>query len=322
MDYLIVGLAFGAGALLIFGVNLLIADVMESHRQQVRKRLEEEYRLRQKEKARGSMAYKDLYEMAAEGLVEVKVRPSLRERFVKLVDESGLLIRPHQLAGVSAVFGLVTAAATWLLFKQWIVAAIVAPMGAALPIFYVSILRARRSEKMLSQLPDAFDLMSRTMRAGQTIAQALQAVADEFSPPIADEFGFCYDQQNLGLSPEASMRDLARRTGLLELKIFVLAVMVHRQTGGNLSELLEKLATVIRHRYRIRGAIKALTAEGRLQAIILLALPLFMLMVMLVINRPYAIILFQYPYSWLLIAMFISMAIGAYWIHRIISFDF
>jgi len=78
-------------------------------------------------------------------------------------------------------------------------------------------------------------------------------VADEFSPPIADEFGFCYDQQNLGLSPEASMRDLARRTGLLELKIFVLAVMVHRQTGGNLSELLEKLATVIRHRYRIRG---------------------------------------------------------------------
>jgi tight adherence protein B len=106
----------------------------------------------------------------------------------------------------------------------------------------------------------------------------------------------------------------------LELKIFVLAVMVHRQTGGNLSELLGKLSKVIRERYRIRGAIKALTAEGRLQGIILMALPPLMLVALLIVNRPYAMTLFEYPA--LLVGMFISMTIGGFWMHRIISFDF
>src|SRR5215831_2903505 len=111
------------------------------------------------------------------------------------------------------------------------------------------------------------------------MSQALQAVADEFDTPISTEFAYCYEQQNLGLSPEVAMRDLARRTGLLEIKIFVLALLVQQQTGGNLAELLEKLADIVRERFRMRAKIKALTAEGRLQAIILLALvPLLFLL--------------------------------------------
>lgn len=320
MDYFLPMLAFGAGFLLVFGANLLLSDMYEAHREQARKRLEEELRLRQQERARGSLAYKELYEMAAEGLIELRTKPTLRERFAKLTTESGLALQPRQLAGICVGAALVTALPVGILTRSWILGLVIAPAGAVLPILYVSIVRLRRLEKLLSQLPDTFDLMSRTMRAGQTISQALQAVADEFSPPIADEFGYCYDQQNLGLSPEAAMRDLARRTGLLELKIFVLAVMVHRQTGGNLAELLEKLAKVIRERYRIRGAIKALTAEGRLQAIILLALPPFMLVVLMILNRPYIMTLFEYP--WILVGMFISMTIGGFWMHRIISFDF
>jgi tight adherence protein B len=320
MEYLLIGLAFGAGFLLVFGINLLLADVFAAQRLRARKRLEEEMRLRQRERARGAMRYKELYEMAAEGLVDVRVKPTLRQRFVKLVDESGMMLRPGQLAIFSIVAALLPAGLVGLLTGRWVLAAMVAPVGALLPLLYVYIVRMRRLEKLLSQLPDAFDLMSRTMRAGQTISQALQAVADEFSPPIAEEFGYCYDQQNLGLSPEAAMRDLARRTGLLELKIFVLAVMVHRQTGGNLSELLEKLAGVIRERYRIRGRIKALTAEGRLQGAILLALPPVMLGVLLIINRSYEMTLFHYPA--LLVGMFISMAIGGLWINRIVRFDF
>src|SRR6202030_4138555 len=118
------------------------------------------------------------------------------------------------------------------------------------------------------------------MRSGQTISQAMQSVADDFAAPASDEFGYCCDQQNLGLSPEAAMRGLALRTGILEMKIFVLAVMVHNQTGGNLAELLDRLSTVIRDRYRIRGSIQALTAEGRMQMMILLALPPLMLAVL------------------------------------------
>jgi tight adherence protein B len=320
MEYLLIGLAFGAGFLLVFGVNLLFADVFAAQRERARKRLEEEMRLRQKERARGSLQYKELYEMAADGLVDVRLQPTLRERFTSLVEESGMMLRPGQLAVICIVGALVPVALLGLFAGQWVLGAFLAPVGAVLPMLYVSIIRMRRTEKLLSQLPDTFDLMARTMRAGQTISQAFQAVADEFAPPIADEFGYCYDQQNLGLSPEAAMRDLARRTGVLELKIFVLAVMVHRQTGGNLSDLLTKLSAVIRERYRIRGKIKALTAEGRLQAIILLALPPLMLMIMLIINRPYAMVLFEYPA--LLVGMFVSMTIGGLWMHRIISFDF
>ena len=102
--------------------------------------------------------------------------------------------------------------------------------------------RDARIEKLRSQLPEAFDLMARVVRAGQTLGQALLAVADEFPQPISVEFAFCYEQQNLGLPPEVAFRDLARRTGILELKIFVLAVLVQQQTGGNLAELLIKLA--------------------------------------------------------------------------------
>ena len=319
-EYLYMALAFGAGFLLVCGANFFYADALESRRRQARKRLEEEMQLRSRERARGSMKYKELYEMAADGLVEVRVKATLRERFVKLVDESGLALKPGQLALVCIASGLVMAGLVGWWTGSWQLAAVTVPVGAALPALYVSFARHRRMEKLLAQLPDAFDLMSRTMRAGQTISQALQSVADEFSPPIAEEFGYCYDQQNLGLSPEAAMRDLSRRTGLLELKIFVLAVMVHRQTGGNLAELLEKLAVVIRDRYRIRGMIKALTAEGRLQAIILLALPPLLLVVMMVINPSYVGSLFKYPM--ILVVTFISMAFGGAWMHRIISFDF
>src|SRR5262249_57164429 len=123
-------------------------------------------------------------------------------------------------------------------------------------------------------LPDAFDLMARVIRAGQTMSQAIQSVADEFDQPLAGEFAYCYEQQNLGLSPEVALRDLARRTGLVEVKIFVLAMLVQQQTGGNLAELLDKLSGVVRERFRVPGKIKALTAEGRMQATVLLVLPL------------------------------------------------
>jgi tight adherence protein B len=116
------------------------------------------------------------------------------------------------------------------------------------------------------------------------------------------------------------MRDLARRTGLLELKIFVVAVAVHRQTGGNLSELLDKLSAVIRDRHRIRGQVKALTAEGRMQAAILLALPPLLMGVISVVNRQYMAALFQFPM--LIAGMFVFEILGALWLRKLIRFEF
>jgi tight adherence protein B len=216
--------------------------------------------------------------------------------------------------------GLSVAVLVGLIRQSVVAAAIGALVGAGVPLLYVVRKRKARLNKLMTQLPEAFDLMARVIRAGQTTSQAMQTVANEFDSPIADEFAYCYEQQNLGLSPELALRDLVRRTGLLEVKIFVLALLVQQQTGGNLAELLDKLAWLVRERFRIQGKIRSLTAEGRLQAVILLVLPLALLLFLMVVNRAYAQVLFDYP--GLLIGMFISEALGALWIRKIVHFDY
>src|SRR5690606_34378408 len=126
--------------------------------------------------------------------------------------------------------------------------------------------------------------------------------------------------QNLGLPPETALRDLARRTGLMEVNIFVVAVLVQRQVGGNMAEMLEKLAAVVRERYRIRGAIRTLTAEGRMQAVLLMALPIAIFLAMLLLYREYAIVLLDHPM--VVLGVLVSMALGGLWIRKIINFDF
>ncbi len=320
MSPLMALLAFFAGFFLIFAINYALADVAEAHRQRYRKRLEQEMRQRQKKMARASVADKDLEMAAAAGMSQMQPHLSWRSRLENLMTESGVAMRPDQLLVACACVALLVLLPCGLVGQHWLLGALLGLSVAPLPVAYVTFLRSRRRNKILEQLPEAFELMSRTMRSGQTIAQAFQSVADESSPPTADEFGFCYEQQNLGLSPEASLRDLAQRTGLLELKIFVMAVMIQQQSGGNLSELLDKLSTVIRERAKIRGAVKALTAEGAMQAYILLALPPGMLAILLTINRPYAVLLFEY--YWLLVAAGASMFVGWLWMRRIIHFDF
>lgn len=320
MEYALLTLAFAGGFLLIFGVNLVFADIKQSQQRQLRERLQAEARLMQQERARSAMEFRDVYEQAAEEASLVQHRKPLRERFALMVDQAGVKSRPGQILAASIGLGLIGAVGLWLVTGSIAAAILIGPIAGCIPFVWVSMVRKQRLTKLQSQLPDAFELMSRTMRAGQTVSQAFQAVADEAGVPLSEEFGYCYDQQNLGMSPEAAMHDLSRRTGLLEIKIFVLAVMVHRQSGGNLSELLEKLAHMIRERYRIQGMIAALTAEGKLQAYVLLALPIVLMTALFFVNRPYIIQLFEYPL--ILVGMMAFMAMGALWMNRIINFDF
>jgi tight adherence protein B len=266
------------------------------------------------------MLFKDLRELAAEAGATDEAGPTLRRRFEEMVEQSGLELTPGRLVAITIASAAVLGTLGGLFRGNALAAATGVALGAVAPIFYVNRRRNQRLDKLLSQLPDSFDLMARIIRAGQTMAQAVQAVADEFSPPIAGEFAFCYEQQNLGLAPETALRELARRTGLLELKIFVVAVVVQQQTGGNLAELLDKLSTLIRERERMRGKIKALTAEGRFQSIILLALPPGVFLMMMLLNREYGNILLENPI--LIWIMLISETIGALWIRKIVNFDF
>jgi tight adherence protein B len=311
-------LTFLAVVLAVMGVYAILSDLFLRDRSRFSRRMDDEYRKRLRAQARKSALFKDLGALAAEA-AEGEDRPSLRRRFQALVEQSGLPLTPQRLLTLMIGGGAVLGAVAFQVHGA-LAAALGVPIGAALPWLYVSLKRKWRMDKLLSQLPDTFELMGRVIRAGQTVPQAMQAVADEFDAPVSAEFSYCYEQQNLGLPTEVAYRDLCRRTGLLEIKIFVLAMLIQQQSGGNLAELLDNLAHVVRERFRVRGKVKTLTAEGRIQAMVLLAMPPAMLAIIMFLNPRYGQVLLDHPN--LMLGMFVSEGLGALWIRKIINFDF
>jgi tight adherence protein B len=317
---LMTALAFLAGASAVGGVYSILSDLFLRERTRVDRRLREASRTRDRDKARRGRLFKDLVELKAWTEAEEPDATSLNQKFESMVEQSGLNWSVNRLLALVAGVGLGIGIALGLLRQSVLIGVIGGLLSACVPLVYVQTKQKARRNKLLAQLPDAFDLMARVIRAGQTLSQALQAVADEFEPPLAAEFTYCYEQQNMGLSPELALRELARRTGVLEMKIFVLAVLVQQQTGGNLAELLEKLAGIVRQRFRMRARTRALTAEGRLQAGILIALVPALFVIMLAMNRGYAEVLLDRPL--LLVITGLAEGGGALWIHKIVTFDF
>lgn len=313
-------LTFLAGALAVLGLYSILSDLFMRERARVDRRLNEEFSRTAREQIRRSPLFKDVGRPVDDTAAEDEPAETIAVRFRAMVEQSGLTLTPARLLGMMAGAGLAGAVAAGLIRQNLIAALFGALIGAAAPYLYVRAKRNARLEKLRQQLPDAFDLMGRVIRAGQTTAQAFQAVADEFDQPIAGEFAYSSEQQNFGLSPEIALRDLARRSGLLEIKIFVLALMIQQQTGGNLAEVLDNLATVMRERFKIAGKIKALTAEGRMQAIVLLALPVLLLILLTFLNPKYADVVSRYPY--LIVGMLVMEGLGAIWIRKIVNFDY
>jgi tight adherence protein B len=216
-------------------------------------------------------------------------------------------------AGLAASAGV----AGWCL-GGWRLAAAACPATAAVPFLVLGSRRKARQEKLLGQLPGAFELMARVLRAGQPVLQAFQAAAEAAEEPLAGEFAQCTHRQNLGLRPEVVFQEMASRSGILELRIFVMALGIQRQTGGNLSEVLERLARLIRARLGLRQEVRSLTAEGRLQGWTLAVLPVVLFAAMFALNRSYASVLLEHP--WLLAATGACMLFGLWWMRRIVDF--
>ena len=331
MLILITILTFIAVFMGIFAINLVIADLFHRGRKEMLTRMEEELRERQriraKESARrykGRLASNDssqhLGDIADKAFQESKESRTIWHRLKALIDQSGIQTTIHRLLAFCVLSAVLVGCVIGLMFRSPLFGTCGLLIGFWVPLTYVAIRRAQRQEKLRSQLSDALELMSRILRAGQTITQAMNSVSQEFKAPIAEEFGYCYEQQNLGLSPDVALKELAQRTGLLEIKILVLALLVHRQTGGNLTEVLDNLSRIVRERFRLRGEIKSLTAEGRVQAMILLALPIGLWFALCLVNSNYALKLFDHPS--LIVTTIASMAFGAIWINRIVNFDF
>ena len=220
----------------------------------------------------------------------------------KLLDQADLHITPSRLLMFSFLAGLLGALAASVLtvfIPLMILAGIVC---ASLPFLHVWWKRRQRLNAFLEHLPDALDLMSRAMSAGHAFAESLHMVSMEMPEPIATEFRKAYEEQNLGLSVKLALENLTQRIPLLDLKMCVTAVLIQRETGGNLAEILEKVAYTIRERFRILGDLKTLTTSSRLSAWLLCGLPIFVALAVTVMNPEYMSVLWTDPRGHYLIA--------------------
>jgi tight adherence protein B len=201
---------------------------------------------------------------------------------------------------------------------------LIAPgVGAAmlyLPIFLMKWIGKKRIGKFNAQLPEALEMLSRSLKAGHSLGAGFGLISEEMSNPLAREFGRCYEEQNLGVSLEQSLDSMSRRIPNLDLRFFATAVILQRQTGGDLAEILEKISMLIRARFRLAGQIQALTGEGRLSGIVLLALPPGLFLMMFFTNREYVMKLFTDPMGkWMLGGTIVLQLVGAWTIKKIID---
>jgi tight adherence protein B len=198
-----------------------------------------------------------------------------------------------------------------------------APLGlltGMLPFLYLFFKRKRRLAHFAKQLPESLELISRALRAGHSLASGFKLVADEMGAPISTEFARCYESQNLGVPLEDAIEQMTERVPNLDLRFFATAVILQRQTGGDLAEILDKIGYLVRERFKIWGQIQALTGEGRLSGVVLLALPPVLFIVMWRLNPGYSMTLFTDPMGHQMLAGAIIMQIiGALVIRKIVN---
>lgn len=220
------------------------------------------------------------------------------------------------IVGLSAVSYV---ACYFLVPARWVGIAVAAAL-ILLPLLAVFIKLKLRLNKFLNQLPDVFELMSQGLRAGHSLANAILLVSQQLPNPVGIEFARVFHEQNLGLKIEDALKNMAKRVGLMDVKFFVTAVLIQRQTGGDLAEVLDNISGVIRERIKLFGQVKALTAEGRLSGWLLLALPVVVFLVELVINPKYANLLLDEELGqYMLIGAGISQILGLALIQKIVN---
>lgn len=183
---------------------------------------------------------------------------------------------------------------------------------AFLPIVYMRWQKKRKTAKFEKQMPEAMEILARSLRAGHTLQATLELVAQEIPAPLGKEMRITYEEQKLGLSVTQALRRMGDRVASQDLRYFVTAVLIQNETGGNLAEILENIGNLIRERMKLKGKIQSLTAEGRFSALILTVLPLLAWVFLYFVNRNYALVLLVNPYGKMLTTVVIlNIALGA-----------
>ncbi len=234
----------------------------------------------------------------------------------RMLDQADLHITPSRLAMFSVMAAILAGLAVSMISSAILLVILGALIAASLPFVHVFWRRKKRFNDFLEHLPDTLELMSRALSAGHAFAEALHMVSTEMPDPIATEFRKTYEEQNLGLSLKLAMENLTQRIPLLDLRMCVTAVLIQRETGGNLAEILEKVAYTIRERFRIMGDLKTLTTSSRISAWLLCGLPIFVAVAVTVMNPDYMSVLWKDPRGHYLIGTAIALQITGMFIVR------
>lgn len=237
----------------------------------------------------------------------VSVQSALRLK--RLLDQADLHITPSRLIMFSGMAGILAAMAISVLTFSLLLMLAAGLLAAALPFIHVWYKRKKRLDAFLEHLPDALDLMSRALSAGHAFSEALHMISVEMPEPIAGEFRKTYEEQNLGLSMKLALENLTNRIPLLDLRMCVTAILIQRETGGNLAEILEKVAYTIRERFRILGDLKTLTTSSRMSAWLLCGLPIGVALAITFMNPEYMSVLWKDPRGHYLIAAAMMMQV-------------
>ena len=238
------------------------------------------------------------------------------------VEQSGVQLSMSALLlialGCASVTGLIVASALRMAIG-WPVGAMV---GFAMPFMFLKIKRTRRMRAFEEAFPEALDLVARALKAGHAFATGLKMVADEMPDPVGTEFRKTFDEQNFGLPLKDALANLTVRMPSIDVRFFSTAVLIQRETGGNLSEILENLAHVVRERFKILRQVRVYTAHGRLTGYVLLALPAFLAIALAFINPEHMQLLFQERIGHMMLgATVIMQTIGYFWIKQVVKIE-
>ncbi|MEP7340917.1 MAG: type II secretion system F family protein [Acidobacteriota bacterium] len=264
-----------------------------------RKRIDE--RLKQLVTERGGASQREMQLLKDELLSTVPlfhrtlIRFQVFNQLQNTLRQADLTITVYRFVIYSMIGGFFAGLILFFFTRSLMAMFIMAVIGMAAPFFWVGNKRRRRFHRFLEQLPDALELMVRSLQAGHSFSSALQMVATEMPDPIAREFAKTYEEQNLGLNIKSALENLIERVPILDLKLCVTAVLIQREIGGNLSEVLRSISHTIRERFRIQGEIRTKSAQARLSGYIVSALPFFLFFWINIVNPSYMKTLYDHP---------------------------
>lgn len=249
-------------------------------------------------------------------------RQTYLDTLKKRLLQSHTLIKPEEFLGIKLSCLFLLGFVVYLLTAAIFPALVAALLGSYIPDVYIDIKKKKRANALTMQLPEALTVISNGLRSGLSFFHALNVVTKDMEPPISDEFKRVIFENSMGKPLEEVLRNLNERTDSDVLNLLITALLIQKQVGGNLAEILDNIAHTIRERVRIKGEIRTLTATGRMSATVIFILPIAVALFILLTNRDYIWVLFTHPYGRIMLVMAIFMEIiGALFIRRIVNID-